>query len=203
LSIPPLAERPPIETIESAIRRFAAPPAQDIAAFASMGRPRVLKAGEDFCRIGQETHEVAFIHEGILRYYLILPDGDDVTKDFSFTGGFSVSFGSAVSGRPAEVGIAAVVPCRLTVWPYSTFVTLYGRHAEWERFGRRVAETLYVRKERREISLLTESAERRRVAMMDAFPEAAHIPQHYLASYLGIRPQSLSRLKKRRRSYPR
>lgn len=186
--------------IETAIRRFAAPPAAEIAAFAAAGRPRTLKAGEDFCRIGQEGHEVAFINQGILRYYLILPDGDDVTKDFSFAGGFSVSFGSAVSGRPAEVGIAAVILCRLTVWPYPALVALYDRHVEWERFGRRVAEMLYVRKEQREISLLTDSAEERRAAMMLAFPQAAEIPQHYLASYLGIRPQSLSRLKKRGRS---
>jgi CRP-like cAMP-binding protein len=185
--------------IAVSLRRFADPPADQIAALVARGRPRGLEVGQDFCRIGQEGHEVAFIHDGILRYYLILPDGEDVTKDFSFAGGFAVSYGSAVSGRPAEIGIGAVMPCKLTVWDYSAFTALYDRHPEWERFGRRIAEMLYVRKEQREISLLTESAEQRRAAMIAAFPQAAAIPQYYLASYLGIRPQSLSRLKKIRR----
>jgi CRP-like cAMP-binding protein len=184
--------------IVDSIRRFSDPPSEQIAALVAAGRPRALETGEDFCRIGQEKHEVAFIHEGILRYYLILPDGEDATKDFSFAGGFAVSYGSAVMSEPAEVGVAAVTPCKLTVWPYSAFTGLYGRHPEWERFGRRIAEMLYVRKERREISLLTESADERRLAMLRAFPQAAEIPQHFLASYLGIRPQSLSRLKKNR-----
>jgi CRP-like cAMP-binding protein len=188
--------------IADAICGFADPPSDEITVLIAAGRPRALRSGEDFCRIGQEKHEVAFIHEGILRYYLILPDGEDATKDFSFPGGFAVSYGSAVMNVPAEVGVAAVTPCRLTAWPYSAFAALYGRHPEWERFGRRIAEMLYVRKERREISLLTESAEQRRLAMLRAFPHAAEIPQHFLASYLGIRPQSLSRLKKNRQNSP-
>lgn len=188
--------------IVEAIRSFADPPSGEIAALIATGRPRALKVGEDFCRIGQDKHEVAFIHEGILRYYLILPDGEDATKDFSFAGGFAVSYGSAVMSEPAAVGVAAVTACRLTVWPYSAFTALYSRHSEWERFGRRIAEMLYVRKERREISLLTESADERRLAMAGAFPQAAEIPQHFLASYLGIRPQSLSRLKKNRSPSP-
>jgi CRP-like cAMP-binding protein len=188
--------------IAEAIRRFAEPPADEIAALVAAGRPRLLHAGEDFCRIGQEKHEVAFIHEGVLRYYLLLPDGDSATKDFSFPGGFAVSYGSAVMDEPAAVGVAAVTPCKLTVWPYSAFDARYRRHPEWGLFGRRIAEMLYVRKERREISLLTETAEERRLGMLRAFPQAAEIPQHFLASYLGIRPQSLSRLKKNRPTSP-
>lgn len=185
--------------IETFIRRFAAPPATDIADFIARGRSRNLAAGEEFCRLGQEAHELAFIHSGIVRYYVLLSDGEEATKDFSFAGGFTVSYGSAVSGRAAEVAIAAVTECRLTVWPFAHLTALYDRHPEWQKFGRRVAEMLYVRKERREISFLLESAEERYAAMLRAFPEAAQIPQYYLASYLGIRPQSLSRLKRRSR----
>jgi CRP-like cAMP-binding protein len=186
--------------IAEVIRRFADPPAEQIERLIAGGRTRTLDAGRDFCRPGQQRHEVAFIHEGILRYYLVLADGEDVTKDFSFAGGFAVSYGSAVTGRPAEVAVAAVIPCRLTVWAYSAFTSLYDSHPQWERFGRRIAELLYVRKERREIALLTQSAGQRLEAMLQAFPQAQQIPQHYLASYLGIRPQSLSRLKRDPRS---
>jgi CRP-like cAMP-binding protein len=157
-------------------------------------------AGEDFCRLGQEKHEAAFIHEGIVRYYVLLPDGEDTTKDFGFADSFTVSFGSAVTGRPADVAIAAVTDCALTVWPYSQIVTLYDQHTEWQRFGRRIAELLYVRKERREMSFLQQGAAARYRVAREAFPaELERVPQRLLASYLGIRPQSLSRLKRANR----
>ncbi len=182
--------------IEAYIRRFAAPPAAEIAALVAAARPRRLDTGQDFCALGQERHELAFVHEGILRYYVVRADGEEATKDFSFAGSFAVSYGSAVSGRPAEVAIAAVTPCRLDVWPFASVARLNERHPEWQTFLRRVAEMLYVRKERREIAFLLDDAATRYRAMLRDFPQAADIPQHYLASYLGIRPQSLSRIKK-------
>ena len=184
--------------IAAYIARFAAPPAAQVAAFIAAGRPRTLAAGQDFCMLGQSHHELAFIHEGIVRYYVTLPDGEESTKDFSFAGSFTVSFGSAVVGRPAAVAIAAVVSCRLTVWPYRTVQDLHARDPAWQEFGRRVAELLYVRKEHREIALLLHDAATRYRAMHDEFPPALNkIPQYHLASYLGIRPQSLSRLRKK------
>ncbi len=190
-----MSDGPP--DIAAYVRRFAEPPADQLAAFIAAGKPRRLGTGEDFCVLGQERHEVAFIHDGIVRYYTLLPNGEEATKDFSFAKSFTVSFGSAVLGRPAEVAIGAVTDCVLTVWPYAAFTAFFDRHAEWQKFGRRVAEMLYVRKERREISFLLEDAGDRYRAMREMFPaEIERVPQHYLASYLGIRPQSLSRLKK-------
>jgi hypothetical protein len=108
--------------IEAYIARFAAPPADQLADFVAAGRSRALAPGEPFCRLGQERHELAFIHEGIVRYYVVLPDGDEATKDFSFAPSFTVSFGSAAAGRPAAVAIAAVTACRLSVWPYAAML---------------------------------------------------------------------------------
>jgi hypothetical protein len=63
---------------------------------------------------------------------------------------------------------------------------------------------LYVRKERREISFLLEDAETRYLEFLRSFPsDAGEIPQYQIASYLGIRPQSLSRLKKKFSRSPR
>ena len=188
------------EVIARYFERFAHVPQQDVDAFVAKGRLRRLEAGQPFCELGQRRHELGFIRAGIVRYYVTLADGEEATKDFSFAGTFAVSFGSASMGRPAEVAISAVVATELRVWPYETLLALYESGAEGQRLGRRIAELLYVRKERRELSFLLEDAQTRYLGLQQQLgPGIDAIPQYHLASYLGIRPPSLSRLRLRLR----
>ena len=192
------------QIINAYLRRFANLQVADIDSFVAKGRRRVFEAGECFCHVGQERHEVGFIQNGIVRYFVVSSDGSDATKDFSLNGTFTLSFGSAVLGKPAEVAIDAVVRTELLVWPYQVLLGLYDSDIEWQKVGRRVAEFLYVRKEQRELSFLQLDAEARYRKMLAQFgTQADAIPQYFLASYLGIRPQSLSRLKRRITNEPR
>ena len=192
------------QIITAYLRRFANLQVADIDSFVAKGRHRVLEAGECFCHVGQERHEVGFIQNGIVRYFVVSSDGSDATKDFSLNGTFTLSFGSAVLGKPAEVAIEAVVRTELLVWPYQVLLGLYDSDIEWQKVGRRVAEFLYVRNEQRELSFLQLDAEARYRKMLAQFgTQADAIPQYFLASYLGIRPQSLSRLKRRITDEPR
>jgi CRP-like cAMP-binding protein len=191
----------PAETVASIaayLGRFADLQVADIERLVAKGRSRVLEPGDSFCHLGQQTHEAGFIQAGIVRYLVTLPDGNESTKDFSFKGSFTLSFGSAALQRPAGVAIEAVVRTELLVWPYQTLLELYDSDMQWQKVGRRVAELLYVRKEQRELSFLLLDAEARYRQMRAQFgAEADAIPQYFLASYLGVRPQSLSRLKRR------
>jgi hypothetical protein len=189
--------RRPEDDIRAAIWRFAKPPSEQVDTFIARGRRAHLAKGEPLCRLGDKEHRVAFLHTGIVRYHVISHDGEDVTKDFGFAPWFASSFGSAVRGVPARVAIAAVEDCAITVWPFDVVRSLYPEEIEWERFGRRVAELLYVRKEDRELAFLTQSAEQRYLSALTAFPpDLERVPQHMLATYLGIAPESLSRLKR-------
>ncbi len=186
-----------LANITAYFKRVANPPEAQIAHFVRQGRPRFLDAGACFCSLGQKSHEVAFIKTGIVRYFVTLPDGEEASKDFSVAGSFTLSFGSAAARLPAQVAIAAVVPTELVVWPYELLLDLYASDIEWQKLGRRIAELLYVRKEQRELSFLLLDAPARYQKFHDQFgPYADRIPQYYIASYLGIRPPSLSRLRK-------
>jgi CRP-like cAMP-binding protein len=186
-----------INAVASYFQRLANPPMADIETFAKRAVHRRLESGESFCRLGQSRHELAYIKTGSVRYYVTLPDGEEATKDFSFAGSFTLSFGSAAVQRPAQVAIAAIVPTELAVWPYQVLLELYESHPEWQKIGRRVAEFLYVRKEQRELSFLLMDASTRYKVMREQFgAQIDMIPQYMLASYLGIQPQSLSRLRK-------
>jgi hypothetical protein len=75
---------------------------------------------------------------------------------------------------------------------------LHDVDAEWQKLGRKLSEWLYVRKEDREITFLTQTADERFGALTQTFLEMiARVPQRHLATYLGITPESLSRLKVR------
>ena len=76
----------PAETVESIagyLGRFADLPVADIERWVAKGRGRVLEPGDNFCRLGQQTHEVGSIQTGIVRYFVTLPDGNESTKDSS------------------------------------------------------------------------------------------------------------------------
>ena len=190
----------PDDEITKYIMRFANPPAEQIREFAAGARTSLIAKGGFLVQLGDAAHPLYFVHSGAIRYMLIVPEsGDDVTKDFSFAPTFAASFGSAVSGQPARVGIAAMTDCVVSSWPLQRLTALYQVDAEWQKPGRKLAEWLYVRKEDREIAFLTQSPEQRYAALTLKFPDMlAQVPLRHLASYLGITPESLSRLKARR-----
>jgi CRP-like cAMP-binding protein len=190
----------PEDQIRDYLARFASPARELVNAFIAKGRRTLLSKGESLVRLGETEHRVAFLHSGIVRYHLVHPEtGEDVTKDFSFAPQFSMSFGSLVREQPARVAVSAVQDCAVTLWPARAWLDAVNGDPEWQKLGRKFAERLYVRKEDREIAFLLKSAEERYNALLAGFPpEVEEIPQHFLASYVGVAPESLSRLKKRR-----
>jgi CRP-like cAMP-binding protein len=189
----------PADEIRQYITRFAAPPADQVNGFIALSRTSLKPKGAALVAIGDEIHPLYFIHAGAVRYMIILPDtGDEVTKDFSFAPTFAASFGSHVQAQPARVGIVALRDCVVSTWPLRALTDLFDAHIEWQKLGRKLAEFLYLRKEDREIAFLTQTAEQRYEGLLIAFGRQIDaVPQQCLASYLGVTPESLSRLKAR------
>jgi CRP-like cAMP-binding protein len=190
----------PEAEIRAVLRAVGAPPDEQLQDFIDRGRRTLLGKGDFFARLGDIEHRLGFLHSGIVRYHVVGPEnGEDVTKDFGFARSFTVSYGSAVRRQPARVAISAIEDCVLTVWPWDAFDGMLDQHIEWQKIGRRFAEFLYVRKENRELAFLLQDARARYdAALADFPPDVARIPKHLLASYLGIAPESLSRLKRGR-----
>jgi CRP-like cAMP-binding protein len=69
----------------------------------------------------------------------------------------------------------------------------------WIFFAKKMAENLYIRKEKREVSLLRDNAETRYKTLIAECPQVIQrVPQYHIASYLGVTPESLSRIRKLR-----
>ena len=97
------------------------------------------------------------------------------------------------------ISIEALTDCSLLVFTYETLQSLYKQSRQWERFGRLIAEYLAIGLEERMTGLLMLSPVERYHQLLQSNKHKIleRIPQHYIASYLGITPVSLSRIRNR------
>jgi CRP-like cAMP-binding protein len=159
---------------------------------------KILGKGEVFSRTGIIATEIGFVLDGALHHYYT-HDGVDRSTYFYFEDHFVASYISAIKNQPSALTIEALTPCRLLVFPYGHLRNLFDASPVWERFGRLLAEYLAAGLEERMAGLLMLSPEERYRALLAGGREKilARIPQHLIASYLGVTPVSLSRIRAR------
>lgn len=184
------------------IRAVSAVPAAEVEAFCALARERRYTKGEDFVRAGEACDELLFIHRGAFRYYLLAGDKDH-TKDFSPERSFCTAFTSFVTRSPSQIFVGALEDAVVSVWQAAEFFRVVDASFSWQRLLRLMAQRLYIRKEQREISLLVDDARGRYERFIREFPTLSsfadveeRVPQHLIASYLGVTPETLSRVRR-------
>jgi CRP-like cAMP-binding protein len=109
------------------------------------------------------------------------------------------AFESLLVREPSSVAIECLVPASLYELPYERVCELQERDPFWQRFGRLLAERLYVKKARREAELLLDSASQRYERFLERHREVVdEIPGYQVAAYLGITAEALSRIRRKR-----
>lgn len=160
-------------------------------------RLRTLAKGETLVREGERCHEVAFVGHGVLRVYF-LSDGDDRTAYFVTEGHTVSDYESFLAGEPSKMNIEAIEDAVLVVLNREGMRWAYEELRHGERLGRLIAERLFVATHRRLASFYLDTAEARYRRLVDEHPGLVQrVPQHLIASYVGVRPQSLSRIRRR------
>ncbi|UWY28295.1 Crp/Fnr family transcriptional regulator [Flavobacterium sp. TR2] len=146
---------------------------------------------------GHVENYLSFIEKGILRYY-VPSENKDLTFAFVFDGEFTSGYDSFITRLPASYIIEALSDTILWSISHNDLQDIYAKTKIGNTIGRLASEGLFLKKSKRELSLLNDSAEQR---YRNLFIEKPHliqkIPQKYLASYIGITPQALSRIRKR------
>jgi CRP/FNR family transcriptional regulator, anaerobic regulatory protein len=159
--------------------------------------PRKLNKKEHWIMPGDHCREIAFIVSGCLRYYYSKNDVER-TGQFFFEGGWFTDYESWVTRQPATVGIDAIEPTQLLIIPFIELERLYDENPKFERLGRLMAENTIIGIRNRNLSLLNNSPEERYMQLLNERPKVIErIPQHLIASYLGIEPETLSRIRKK------
>jgi len=184
--------------LRNAINRFVKTSDEEWGMLLPHIEERYLDRQSDFAKEGKIAMEVGFLLEGDMRHYYTR-DGIEKTTYFYFEGHFVSSYLSCITGKPSDLTIQAITDCRLLVFKYKILQNLYNLSHNWERFGRLVAEYLAIGLEERMVGLLMLSPEERYIQLLESNKQKIieRIPQHYVSSYLGITPVSLSRIRRR------
>lgn len=177
------------------LAQLAPMPEAELADFAAAFTAKPYGRGEFFTRVGDTHDRVGFVARGLFRVYYAGADGEYHIRNFCFEGKPLGSYATILAGRPAHVSIEALEDSVVLQFPYSALAGRYSRGPSWERLGRRVAEEHYISRERREYSLLAFDAAGRIARFQEDFPGLeARLTRADIASYVGVRPETLSRV---------
>ncbi len=147
------------------------------------------------------AHTVFFVLEGILRVVVTDYNGVDQTMHFAREGEFIADYSSFLRQEPAAFRLEAISPLKVVRMPRKAIEWGYAHMAEGEKMGRLIAEYYFVYLDDRIQSRYTLRPEERYARMGKIFPDIHNrAAQHMIASYLGITPVHLSRIKKAARS---
>ncbi len=192
--------------LEAELKRMAAPlviAPRALDVFLSATHPRRVAKGEHLVREGDAATALYFVQEGILRYYY-LADGIEHTGQFFTETMFVADVLALTIGAPCLQNIDVLEAGEVIVVPKPALLAAYDADHGFERFGRRVMEYAMAGSQRRSASLLVLSAEERYARFVAARPDVARrVPQYLIASYLGITPEALSRIRRRRTEGPK
>ena len=166
-----------------------------IAELNSISREEIFKKGQIIQPIGHTCKTIYFVKKGAVRIYYF-KDDIDITESFEFENAFVARAESLFSGKPSRKAIEAIEDTTLIAIDSNKLFKLFDTHPDLERLFRKIIESSYVNTVNRLESLQFHTAEERYQQMMDEHPEILkRVPLKLIASYLGITPVSLSRIR--------
>jgi len=147
---------------------------------------------------GDVCKNIYFLTKGFFRMYYIDLEGNEINTRFTQEDNFMVDFQSFLTQKPSRYYWQAMEDSTVLAFAFKDVQRLYASSSSWQKFGRLVAERVYLQLNERVEMLQFMSPEQRYVYLLETRPELFNqISQFQMASYLGIKPESLSRLRKR------
>jgi CRP-like cAMP-binding protein len=163
----------------------------------SLFKEKIYKKGDFFLAEGQICKQVGFVAKGLMRYY-INHDGEEKTYAFSQENNYVCNYESFLPQSPSSKIIQALEDCDVLVISHADLQVLYANVREGERFGRIAIETVFIQLLKDITSFYTETPELRYQRFIENHADLQQrVSQYHIASFVGVKPQSLSRIRKR------
>ena len=183
---------------ENTLRALAPIPNDQMDRLLGIATPKHVGKGEHFLRAGDIPGQFGFNVSGLFRYYYIDRKGNDYTKDFVPERRLVISYSAMIQNRESHFSIEALEDSELLVMDYAEWQQIFDEHICWTVLVKVLVENAFMFKEKREKEFLLDDAETRYRVFLDEFPDLeGRVKQYQVASYLGITPVALSRIRKK------
>lgn len=171
-------------------------PREELRRLLQRKRTITLAKGEYFLMAGDVPEYIGFVRSGLLRLFHIDMDGVEVNKHFCVENTLAISYSAFLLREESKFFIQALEDTRLLAIDHQTYLDLLDSHICWQIVARKLAEMLFILKEKREWELLLNNAQERYEQFLRDYPDLERrLSQYHIASYVGITPESLSRIR--------
>ena len=186
-----------IDSLLNSIQNLITLSPEEIDIVKSLFKEKPYKKGEFFLEEGRVCKHVGFVAQGLMRFY-INHDGEEKIYDFSQENEYVCNYESFLPQKPSSKIIQALEDSIVFVISYNDLQLLYKNVREGERFGRIAIEYVFLQLLQDLSSFYTETPEVRYDRFLKNHADLQQrISQYHVASYVGVKPQSLSRIRKR------
>jgi CRP-like cAMP-binding protein len=155
------------------------------------------KSGEHIVKQGEVCNYVYFINKGFCRFYKVI-NGKEISTGFIGENEYVSSYDSFLTRRPAFENLDVLEDTELITLSYNDIQYLYNEFPICQIFGRKLAEMLFIWITERSNNLILLTPEQRYQLIIEEEPYLLQrVPQYMLASYIGVTPEHLSRIRKK------
>lgn len=184
-------------SLRNFISRFVKFSEEEWQAHIALLQKRTIRKGDFLLKSGDVCNHVTFLNRGYVRMYHMVGE-EEQTINFAFEGNYITDYPSFISRQPSMDNIVAMEDLEVLMLEYNDLQRAYDLYPVWQKFGRMIAEYMLVFVVDRNKSFLLLSPEERYLKLMKDRPKViSNVPLKYIASYLGVTPEALSRIRKR------
>lgn len=186
-----------MERIKTVMRQMINVSEDELNDFLNKAITKTFKRQEILSRPNDIPNQIFFINKGIIRVLITDNEGDEHTIHFALENQFIADYSNFIQQQPSIYSLQALDETEVIVLPRSAIEWGYKNLKEGQKMGRLIAEYYFIYQDNRIKNLYVRTPKQRYDNITTVFPNIHNrVPQHMIASYLGITPIHLSRLKK-------
>ena len=159
--------------------------------------PLHLSKGEYFLQSGEINKHLGFIHKGLVRYF-VYKDDEESTFEFTKEGEFIADYQSFNTKTESLQNIQAIEDCELLIISYDAVQKIFNSTTNGNLIGRKIIEHRFGIMVNQLLAVYMQNNEERYQNFIKYYSDLSQrIPQYLIASYVGVKPESLSRIRRR------